>query len=105
MKTISAISFLTVISCAFILCGCATTGQNAQTANTLTLEDTLQKSAEIRGKVESAKANYSAAKEADAAKSDDASVTDQAKAAVKEKVDAVKTQVQAEADAWKDAVK
>ncbi len=105
MRIISAVSFLTAISCVFTLSGCATTGQNADAVNNISLEDTLQKSAEIRGKVESAKANYSAAKAANASKSDDSSVTDQAKAAVKEKVDAAKAQVKAEADAWKDTVK
>lgn len=105
MKTISTLSFLTLLSCVFILSGCAATGQNTDALNNISIDGTLQKSAEIRGKVEAAKANYSAAKEANSSQSNDASVTDQAKAAVKEKVDAAKAQVKTEADAWKDAVK
>lgn len=105
MKVLLNISIFTTIFCALVFSGCAATDQNTQAASNITLESTLQKSAEIRGQVETAKANYSASKEKTAAEGDDASVTDQAKAAVKEKVDAVKTQVKTEADAWKDTVK
>ena len=105
MKAFLNVSIFTTIFCALVFSGCATTGQSAQGASNITLEGTLQKSAEIRGQVETAKANYSASKAANTTEGDDSSVTDQAKAAVKEKVDAVKTQVQAEADAWKDTVK
>lgn len=105
MKIFLNASIFMTILCAVVFSGCATTQQNQQNVNNITLEGTLQKSAEIRGQVQAAKANYAAAKETQEAKGDEPSGADQAKAAVKEKVDAVKTQVKTEADAWKDAVK
>lgn len=104
MKKYFNIAAILSLLCLVVLGGCATTGSQANTSD-MTIDGALQKSAEIRGKVQSAKATYDTAKAAKESDGDDSSAIDDAKTAVKAKVDEAKAQVQAEADAWKDAVK
>lgn len=90
---------------AALVAGCAsTTNTTTTTANqTLTLDEALQKSAETRQKLESAKQTYQNAKNASAAAGASSnSVTDAVKAQVQKQIDTSKTQVNNEVQAWKN---
>ncbi|MBR3632444.1 MAG: hypothetical protein IKN49_05255 [Elusimicrobiaceae bacterium] len=100
--------FFTLLA-AMAFAGCASTADTAtSSANTpLTLEEALQKSAETRQKLIEAKQAYQNAKAAASATNTDSSsvsAADLAKQAVQEKVNTVKTQLNDEKQAWKEAL-
>ena len=102
MKKLLCLSVLA----ALCVTGCASTGDSstASSANQmLTLDEALQKSAETRQKLQQAKESYEAAKKA-ANSSAASTATDLGKAALQQKVDDTKAKIEAEKQAWKDAL-
>lgn len=89
--------------CAFALVGCA--GNQAQSTNTVTIDEALEKSAAARQKIKDAKRTYQTAKAVDNATGASDKAAASAKKAVTDKIDATKKQVKNETDAWKDILK
>ena len=102
MKKTILLAFVTAVLAA----GCASTGTATSTTATqpMTLEEALQKSAETRQKVLDAKKSYEAAKSAQNSAAAN-TAAELGKAALKEKVNTAKSQIEAEKQAWKDALK
>ena len=92
------------LSVAIFAVGCASTNttESTNTAQTLTLEQALQKSAETRQKLLDAKKSYENAKNAAALAAGTKTASDVAKEALQEKVDSAKQQIEAEKEAWKE---
>jgi len=86
---------------------CASTGTTPtnNTAQTITLEQALQKSAETRQQLEQAKQSYQAAKTAAEVASGSQTVSQAVQNQVQKQINTAKTQVQAEKDAWADLLK
>ena len=102
MKKTILLAFVTAVLAA----GCASTGTATSTTATqpMTLEEALQKSAETRQKVLDAKKSYEAAKSAQNSAAAN-TAAELGKAALKEKVNTAKSQIEAEKQAWKDVLK
>ena len=102
MKKLLCLSVLA----ALCVTGCASTGTSstASSANQmLTLDEALQKSAETRQKLQQAKESYEAAKAA-ANSSAASTATDLGNAAQQQKVDDANGKIEAEKEAWKEAL-
>ena len=100
------IILLAVVAGAAVLTGCASTANNNTVSNPqiLTLDEALQKSAETRQKLMDAKKSYDAVKSAQNSAAAN-TAAELGKAALKEKVNTAKSQIEAEKQAWKDALK
>ena len=100
------IILLAILAVAAGLTGCASTSNNSAVSNPqiLTLDEALQKSAETRQKVLNAKKSYEAAKSAQNSAAAN-TAAELGKAALKEKVNTAKSQIEAEKKAWKDVLK
>ena len=111
MKNITLTIAAVALIAAFAGCTGAQSTENTTTANALnaaqnmSIDDVLQKSAELRQQIQDAKAAYNTAQQVDQATNISGTVTDGVKTAVKEKVDTVKKQLKDEKNAWKEALK
>jgi hypothetical protein len=88
----------------FAFYGCGTTG-TTPTASTMTVDQVLQKSAEVRQQVQDAKTAAKTAQAVNSATGSSTSLKQAAKDAANEVVGGTVKQVKDEADAWKNAVK
>ena len=90
------------VAAAVLAAGCASTGTTSSTgtAQPMTLEQALQKSAETRQKLLDAKQSYENANSAAEVASGQKTAADAAKEQLQQKVDNAKQQIQAEKDAW-----
>lgn len=82
-----------------------TTSKALNAAQNMSVDDILQKSAELRQQVQDAKAAYNTAQQVDEATNISDTIADGVKTAVKEKVDTVKQQFKDEKNAWKETLK
>lgn len=102
---------LVLLTFALSTVGCATTGTTEETAatkfnaQTITLEQALQKSAETREKLLEAKKQYEQAKVAAEVASGKKTVTQAAQDQVQNQLDAAKKQLQDEKNAWAELLK
>ncbi|MDR0645436.1 MAG: hypothetical protein LBG46_00115 [Elusimicrobiota bacterium] len=96
-----------VVISSFIFYGCAATGatQNASASSTMSVDQILQKSAEVRQQVQDAKTAAKTAQAANNASGASTSTKQAVKDAVNEAVGGTVKQVKDEVDAWKSAVK
>ena len=104
MKKVLSLSVLAALA---LTVGCATGNTADSSANTqITLEQALQKSQETRQQLEQAKSAYQSAKSAaQASKQNGTSIeVELAKQALQNKVNATKSQVDSEVQAWKDVL-
>lgn len=90
-------------------CACATTGSTDSAANfnaqTITLEQAMEKSAATRQQLLDAKQQYQQAKLAAEVAAGKKTTTQAAQETVQNKIDAAKKQLQNEKDAWADLLK
>ena len=102
---------LALLTLAFATVGCATTGTTESTsasqinAQTITLEQALQKSAETREKLLDAKKQYEQAKLASEVAAGKKTVTQAAQQQIENQLDTAKKQLKDEKNAWAELLK